>query len=71
MGPRLGTARTELCDRKCPQGMPEEFTEDQCAGGKVEDDGEVGRSLYQVLNTLLGFGLCSKIDRRPECLAEV
>lgn len=41
---RLGTARTELCDRKCPQGMPEEFTEDQCAGGKVEDDGEVGRT---------------------------
>lgn len=35
--------------------MPEELTEDQCAGGKVEGDGEVGRSLYQVLNTLLGL----------------
>lgn len=54
---------------KCPRGMPEELTEDRCAGGRAEDDGEVRRSQYQVLKTLLGFGLRSKTDGRPECLS--
>lgn len=35
---------------------------------QVEDDGgELGQRECQVLKTLLCFGLCCKIDVRPEC----
>lgn len=33
---------------------------------EVEDDGEVGRSQYQILKTILGFGLCFKTSGRPD-----